>query len=79
MEPPCLETRLLVLRVPTPDDAGAMAAFAIANRDHLAPWDPLRSESYARDYLLLAGRCQDHVLTALTALTALTDDRWRVA
>ncbi len=23
-----------------------MAAFAVANRDHLAPWDPVRSEEY---------------------------------
>lgn len=45
-ELPRLETQRLVLRVPAPADAAAMAAFATANRDHLAPWDPQRDPSY---------------------------------
>jgi ribosomal-protein-alanine N-acetyltransferase len=43
---PRIETKRLVLRVPTPDDAEAMAAFALANREHFAPWDPVRGEAY---------------------------------
>ena len=41
-----IATERLVLRVPTPDDAAAMATFATSNREHFAPWDPLRSEAY---------------------------------
>jgi ribosomal-protein-alanine N-acetyltransferase len=43
---PRLETRRLVLRVPMPDDAAALAAFASDNRAHLAPWDPRRDDAY---------------------------------
>ena len=43
---PQLETARLILRVPTPEDAPVMAAFALDNREHLAPWDPLREEDY---------------------------------
>ena len=41
-----IETERLVLRVPTPEDAEAMARFASENRDHFAPWDPVRSEDF---------------------------------
>lgn len=45
-EPPRIETARLVLRVPGPDDAAAMAAFVAANREHFAPWDPVRDDEY---------------------------------
>jgi len=45
-ELPRIETERLILRVPTPEDAGEMASFALANRDHFAPWDPARGEAY---------------------------------
>ncbi|HEX5418871.1 MAG TPA: GNAT family N-acetyltransferase [Gammaproteobacteria bacterium] len=43
---PALETRRLVLRVPTSADAAAMARFAADNREHFAAWDPLRIDEY---------------------------------
>jgi ribosomal-protein-alanine N-acetyltransferase len=45
-ELPQIETERLVLRVPTADDAAAMALFASENREHFAPWDPVRDEGY---------------------------------
>lgn len=45
-ELPVLETERLLLRVPTPGDASAMAAFASDNRRHFDAWDPIRDESY---------------------------------
>ena len=39
---PVLTTERLLLRVPTERDADAMARFVDANRDHFAPWGPLR-------------------------------------
>ncbi|HEX6995446.1 MAG TPA: GNAT family N-acetyltransferase [Gammaproteobacteria bacterium] len=43
---PRLETRRLVIRVPMPDDAEALAAFVTENRAHFARWDPQRDETY---------------------------------
>jgi ribosomal-protein-alanine N-acetyltransferase len=43
---PFLETARLSIRVPTPEDAIAMAVFASDNREHFAPWDPERSDEY---------------------------------
>lgn len=43
---PRLETRRLVLRVPMPADAAALAAFVTANREHFAEWDPVRDETF---------------------------------
>jgi len=43
---PRLVTPRLVLRVPMPDDAEALAAFASDNRAHFAPWDPERDDAY---------------------------------
>ncbi|GIE79831.1 ribosomal-protein-alanine N-acetyltransferase [Actinoplanes philippinensis] len=34
------------IRLISPADAAEMAALLQANREHLAPWDPLREESY---------------------------------
>lgn len=46
MELPILETERLILRVPGPEDAKAMRQYVIDNRDHLAPWEPIRDEEY---------------------------------
>ena len=43
---PPIETERLVLRVPTSRDAEAMCRFVTDNREHLAPWEPLRDEAY---------------------------------
>jgi [ribosomal protein S5]-alanine N-acetyltransferase len=43
---PLLETPRLVLRIPTPEDAAALAAYVRLNREHLAPWEPARRDSY---------------------------------
>lgn len=43
---PRLVTRRLVLSVPMPDDAEALAAFVSDNRAHFAPWDPQRDDAY---------------------------------
>lgn len=70
---PELITERLRLRVPTPSDAAAMCRYATENRDHLAPWDPVRpSEYFTLDYWaqalerlgedVRAGRCLQLVL-----------------
>lgn len=43
---PTLTTDRLLMRVPTPDDAGARCQFVIENREHLAPWEPTREPPY---------------------------------
>ena len=43
---PRLETRRLVVRVPMPEDAEALAAFVTENREHFATWDPERDDTY---------------------------------
>jgi len=43
---PEITTERLVLRVPVPEDAKAMLAFALDNREHFAPWDPARNDEY---------------------------------
>ncbi|MEU8236647.1 GNAT family protein [Actinoplanes missouriensis] len=35
-----------MIRPVTPDDAGALAALLTANRAYLAPWDPIREDSF---------------------------------
>lgn len=46
MELPLLETPRLALFTPTPADAGRMLEYAVRNREHLAPWEPLRPAAY---------------------------------
>jgi ribosomal-protein-alanine N-acetyltransferase len=41
-----LSTERLLLRVPTKRDADAIARFVTDNRDHFAPWDPVRDDDY---------------------------------
>jgi ribosomal-protein-alanine N-acetyltransferase len=43
---PVLATERLIIRVPTVRDADAVSRFVTDNRDHFAPWDPLRSDDY---------------------------------
>jgi ribosomal-protein-alanine N-acetyltransferase len=43
---PLIRTRRLALTVPGPSDADRMLRYATDNREHLAPWEPLRSDSY---------------------------------
>jgi len=43
---PRIETERLILRVPSPDDAFEMVAFVSDNREHFAPWEPLRPDDY---------------------------------
>lgn len=45
-ELPRITTERLVLRVPTPEDASAMAAFGLDNRRHFEPWDPVRADEH---------------------------------
>ncbi|MBI3557298.1 MAG: ribosomal protein S5-alanine N-acetyltransferase [Deltaproteobacteria bacterium] len=45
-EPLVLQTARCTLRQPTRDDAGAVAAFYVRNRDFHAPFEPRRPESY---------------------------------
>jgi ribosomal-protein-alanine N-acetyltransferase len=46
MTTPSLTTARLFLRVPTPDDAGALLKFVTENREHLASWEPARDETH---------------------------------
>ena len=43
---PTIQTQRLVLRVPSPRDAQAMAQYARQNKEHFAPWDPVRTDAY---------------------------------
>jgi [ribosomal protein S5]-alanine N-acetyltransferase len=43
---PRLETERLVLRLPAPREAARMAAFALANREHLGRWEPIRAADH---------------------------------
>jgi ribosomal-protein-alanine N-acetyltransferase len=43
---PSLSTERLELRPPDEHDAERLCAFAVENREHLAPWEPLRSDEY---------------------------------
>jgi [ribosomal protein S5]-alanine N-acetyltransferase len=45
-ELPRLETDRLLLEVPRPNDAAALAAYCLENREHLAAWEPARDEAY---------------------------------
>jgi ribosomal-protein-alanine N-acetyltransferase len=45
-EPVILSTRRLLIRTLAGTDAEAIAAFHRRNREHLAPWEPLRDESF---------------------------------
>lgn len=42
--PPPIQTERLLVRVPTTEDAAAIARFEAENREHLAPWEPSRAE-----------------------------------
>ena len=46
---------MIACRLITPADAPALAALVRANREFLAPWEPLRGE----DYFTEAGQCAD--------------------
>ena len=41
-----IKTRRLLLRIPEPEEAHLLAAYVKENRDHLAHWEPTRSEGY---------------------------------
>jgi [ribosomal protein S5]-alanine N-acetyltransferase len=43
---PHIETERLILTIPTPDDASRMLRYVTDNREHLAPWEPLRTDEY---------------------------------
>ena len=43
---PTLTTERLVLTVPSAADAERLAAYHRENREHLAPWEPVRPEAY---------------------------------
>lgn len=43
---PHIETPRLVLTIPTPDDAHRLLRYALENREHLALWEPLRTDEY---------------------------------
>jgi ribosomal-protein-alanine N-acetyltransferase len=43
---PLLTTERLLLLVPGPKDARRMLWYVLENRDHLAPWEPVRFQAY---------------------------------
>ncbi len=43
---PVLTTERLILRTPASGDAKRIVAYLTRNREHLAPWDPVRSPGY---------------------------------
>lgn len=65
--PPALRTAHLSCRLPGPSDAAALLRYRTDNREHLAPWEPLRDECY---YTL------DHCRQSIgDGLLAATQDR----
>lgn len=46
MDVAALQTDRLELRPPAPTDAEALAEYHARNREHLAPWEPVRPEEY---------------------------------
>lgn len=58
-----LRTARLTLRLADADDADALIAYDLRNRDHLAPWEPRRDPATAYDPKVrraaLAQRCAD--------------------
>ena len=66
-------TRLL-----TPADAPAMAALLRTNRDFLAPWEPIRSDSYFTDdgqLLMISEALRQHELGITLPQAILADGR----
>ncbi|MGY3040534.1 ribosomal-protein-alanine N-acetyltransferase [Rhodanobacter sp. TND4EL1] len=43
---PMLQTERTRIRLPEPSDAARLLRFRVDNRAHLAPWEPLREDSY---------------------------------
>lgn len=43
---PHIETERLILAVPNPDDASRMLRYVTDNREHLARWEPLKTDEY---------------------------------
>ena len=43
---PILHTERTVMTVPAPEHAPLLLAYRLHNRDHLAPWEPARSDDY---------------------------------
>lgn len=41
-----LTTERVTIRLPRYSDVDRLVAFAVENRDHLAPWEPLRTDEY---------------------------------
>jgi ribosomal-protein-alanine N-acetyltransferase len=58
--PPSLQTPRTRIRLPEARHAPMLLAFRVQNRAHLAPWEPLRSESH---YTLEA--CREAIVDAL--------------
>jgi len=43
---PILQTDRCILRIPTVEDLPAIVKFHKENKEHLAPWDPIRSDTF---------------------------------
>lgn len=46
---PVIHTPRLCLRIARPNEGGKIARYLRRNREHLRPWEPLRSEAYFED------------------------------
>ena len=68
----------VLLRVATLDDAAAIAAAQVRNRDHLAPWEPVRSEQWftaAGQAERLQGQLERHMLGQVVPWLMMSGDR----
>jgi ribosomal-protein-alanine N-acetyltransferase len=73
---PYIETRRTVLRVLTPADWALALRYEQANRQHLAPWEPARDESYFTEAAVTRRLAQTHAAAlAGTALHLAALDR----
>ena len=45
-EIPLIETARLVLTIPAAGDAGRMLDYVLRNKEHLGPWEPIKTDEY---------------------------------
>ncbi|GGC79392.1 ribosomal protein S5-alanine N-acetyltransferase [Undibacterium terreum] len=60
-----LTLRVLVPAAPAPEDAALLQAYLLENRHHLAPWEPLRDDTY-----FSLAECEQRLLASRQSMEA---------
>ena len=85
---PRIETERLILTIPTPGDASRMVQYVTDNEEHLAPWEPLKTDEYFtlefwfdRLSFSVEGHARDYLRLAGEwqdhTLTSLINESWK--